>query len=83
MAVYVDEIRDYESGRWCHMMADSTEELHQFAAGMGLRRSWADHHRGVVDIVHYDLRPNMRALAIQLGAIEITAKAFIARKRGR
>ena len=49
MAVYVD---DYlfpatvpngarsVSGKWSHLTADTTEELHAFAAKLGMRRSW-------------------------------------------
>lgn len=28
------------SGKWSHLTADTTEELHAFAAKLGLRRSW-------------------------------------------
>jgi hypothetical protein len=81
MSVYVDEIRTYPSGEWCHLFADSDAELHEFARRIGLRRSWVDYHSGMVDILHYDLRPHTRALAVQYGAVEVRAKDYIARKR--
>ncbi|WP_063779601.1 DUF4031 domain-containing protein [Streptomyces sp. AcH 505] len=76
MSVYVDEIRDYtrvarmrglRHTHWCHLLADTENELHAFAARLGLRRSWFQAH----DIRwHYDVTPNKRALALQLGAQE-------------
>ena len=80
MTVYVDEITRHPSGEWCHLMADTDEELHIFAARLGLSRGWVDHHRGRVDVLHYDLRPSKRALAIQMGAIEVRAKDYLTRK---
>lgn len=55
-------------GRWCHLTADSQQELLDFAQRMGLNRGWVQH----VDTpsVHFDLTPSRRAYAIQLGAIE-------------
>ncbi len=81
MSVYVDEIRTYPSGESCHLFADSDAELHEFAQRIGLRRSWVDYHSGMVNILHYDLRPNVRALAVQYGAVEVMAKDYISRKR--
>ncbi|WP_122711357.1 DUF4031 domain-containing protein, partial [Pseudomonas viridiflava] len=41
MTVYVDEEGIRWRGReWCHLVADSLDELHAFAARLGLRRSW-------------------------------------------
>jgi hypothetical protein len=77
MAIYVDEIKIHPSGEWCHLMADSDEELHTFAAKLGMSRSWVHHHRGRVDVLHYDLRPSKRALAIQLGATEVKTKDYL------
>jgi hypothetical protein len=56
MAVYVDGLRPVarvvrrhpEGTLWCHMIADSEEELHRVAEEIGLRRNW--YHRD-----HYDL----------------------------
>jgi hypothetical protein len=37
--ILVDPIRRHQSGEWCHMVSDeSLEELHEFAATIGLRR---------------------------------------------
>ena len=80
MPVYVDEIRTYSSGAWCHLMADSDEELYAFAAKLGLSRGWTHLHRGRVEVLHYDLRPSKRAAAVRLGAIEVKAKDFLSRK---
>jgi hypothetical protein len=75
MPVYVDEIKDYtriakarrlRHTHWCHLVADTREELHVFAAQLGLRRSWFHGYRW-----HYDITPPKRARAVKLGAAEI------------
>lgn len=78
MTVYVDAIVDYTIiakakglrwTHWCHLTADTREELHAFAARLGLRRSWfqnAGNYRW-----HYDVVPTKRAQALRLGAVEI------------
>ena len=46
MAILVDELREYPDVTlpftvWCHMATDGElEELHAFAARLGLRRAW-------------------------------------------
>jgi len=45
MAVYVDSANIRAtvgrlSSTWCHLTADTKDELHEFAARIGLRRSW-------------------------------------------
>lgn len=76
MAIVIDELRTYRnrgrmSGRWCHMLSDTNDrqELEAFARRLGLKPSWLDWH-GMVP--HYDLRPSKRALAVELGAQEIS-----------
>ena len=79
MTIYVDTIRHYPSGLWCHMATDgSIEELQRFAEKIGLCRSWLQHHRLVP---HYDLRPLGREWAIALGAIEVSSKELLRRTR--
>ena len=85
MPVYVDALFQMESRNpqarlvgsrnghhWCHMWADAEEELHAFAAQLGMRRSWAH----VTSIVHYDLTPGKRALALSRGALETSVPAW-------
>jgi hypothetical protein len=76
MTIYVDPLRDYNKlmgrglpGQWCHMITDGDlEELHQFAMQLGIHpRRFQNHPRHP----HYDLRPDSRALAVALGAVEI------------
>jgi hypothetical protein len=52
---------------WCHLASTtSDDELHAFAKRVGLTRRSFDRD-------HYDLTPARRALAIELGAVEVTA----------
>ena len=79
MTIYVDTIRHYSSGLWCHMATDgSIEELQRFAERMGFSRSRLQHHRLVP---HYDLRPPVRERAVALGAIEVPSKELLRRTR--
>lgn len=88
MTVYVDNLRmPARVGRiqanWSHLTADSTEELLAFAAKLGLRPSWIQ-NPGHVWKEHFDVTDTKRALAIKLGAREITmreATALWAAKR--
>jgi hypothetical protein len=52
---------------WCHLgSTTSDDELHAFAEVLGLSRRSFDRD-------HYDLTPSRRAIAIELGAVEVTA----------
>lgn len=77
MAIYIDPLRDYRHlrghglpGLWCHMVTDgSLDELHAFAMQLGLNpRRFQNHPRHP----HYDLMPASRALALALGAVEVS-----------
>ena len=85
MAVYVDPaIWERWDRCWCHLLADSTDELHIFAAGLGLKRSRFQSKPGRPWVDHYDIDADRRREAVALGAIEITwrdAGEQIARKR--
>lgn len=68
MAVYVDNARVKWRGRlWCHLLADSIEELHEFAKKLGLRRNWFQH---AASYPHYDVTLEIRQIALSMGAIE-------------
>jgi hypothetical protein len=77
---YGEEItRNLPSSRWCHMVSDvSEEELHEFAARIGLQRAWAQ-LRPKVSAAHYDLMPGRRALAVKLGAVEVSRRELAVR----
>lgn len=75
MAVYVDRLRDWgwRLGPSCHLIADTNEELHAFAARLGLRRTW---FQPAASGPHYDLTAGRRALALRLGAVELEDRPF-------
>jgi hypothetical protein len=71
MAIYIDSLQRYGTGLWCHMATDgSLDELHAFAAKIGLKRAWFQDHARVP---HYDLRPGKRLLAVKAGAIQVSS----------
>jgi Protein of unknown function (DUF4031) len=75
MAVYVDEAVWQRRGRrFCHLVADSPEELEDFAARLGLRRAWLQTKPGRPWKDHYDLPAWARAEAVRLGALELTMR---------
>lgn len=77
MSVYIDPLFDCPTSkqwRWSqasHMIASTIEELHEFAAKIGLRHEWFQDKPG---FPHYDLTPSRRLKAVKLGAIELTAR---------
>lgn len=75
--------RGLPSRTWCHMVSDTSEaELHAFAARIGLKRAWAQ-LRPRASAAHYDLTPRRRAIALQLGAVEVTARDLVERNYDR
>lgn len=73
MSIYVDPLIDHgwRLGPSCHMFASSLDELHAFAARLGLKRVWYQEER----VPHYDLTARVRARAVLLGAIELPVGA--------
>lgn len=78
--VYVDSMKPcVPNERWpwrtsCHLFADSDDELHRFAAKIGLQRSWFQKHKR---LNHYDLTWGKRKMALQDGAIAVTDKQMV------
>lgn len=70
MTVYVDDaVTLWRGRRWAHLMADTLDELHDFAARLGMpRRAFQDKTSGA----HYDVTAELREQAIALGAMAIT-----------
>lgn len=75
MAIYVDfmqiEFKDY---KWCHMLADTLQELHDFAALIEVDKRLF--HRNA-SYPHYDVTVQMREIAIEYGAIPAGRKKII------
>lgn len=66
MAVFVDNERIPWRGRhWCHLVADTLIELHDFADRLGLRRDWFQDR---ASYPHYDITLLLRARALRMGA---------------
>lgn len=76
MAVYVDNERIPWRGRcWCHLVADSLEELHVFAATLGLKRTW---FQSRASYPHYDVTTAVRDRALRLGTLQADKAMLIA-----
>src|SRR5207245_237209 len=72
------------TGRWSHLSADTVEELHAFAASIGLRRDWfqtCKHNRACRPATrcvhwHYDVTDSARTRAIAAGAVPIELRQW-------
>ena len=82
MSVYVDSMRA-PLGRMvmCHMLADTSAELHAMADRIGVARRWCQHAGTPRE--HYDISLGKRALAVEAGAIEIGPRELGALLRKR
>nr|MBX3519317.1 DUF4031 domain-containing protein [Xanthobacteraceae bacterium] len=77
MAVYVDEaIWNWQGMRWAHLIADGEEELHRFAAELGIPRLV---YQGPPKTAHphYDITAFERRRAIARGAILCTREEIV------
>ncbi len=78
--IYVDHARQHPTGIWCHMIADTRAELHDFAAALHLPRS-AFFGLTRAAIPYYPLRPSARARAMSAGALSLIRLDFVAKIR--
>ena len=74
VACYVDTVRSYpdaglRSTEFCHLLADTRDELHAMADALGIPRRFFQEHPWRW---HHDLPEHLRARAVQLGAVEVT-----------
>ena len=68
--------RTFKGGS-CHLVTDGDlEELHAFAARIGMKREWFQ-GPGKASHPHYDLTPARRARAVALGAQEVDRRRFV------
>ena len=81
MAAYVDALQVWPNARGifragsCHLAADTLDELHEFAARLGMRRSWFQSGNGRHP--HYDLVKSRRDRAVALGALEVSGRDLV------
>jgi len=78
MAVYVDAaIWKWRGMRWCHLLADDTDELHRFALTLGIARSL---YQGPPKTTtpHYDITAYERRIALGSGAIACSRREIVA-----
>jgi hypothetical protein len=78
MSVYVDDaIWKWVGKRWCHLLADDIDELHCFAARLGVHRLV---YQGPpkTSAPHYDITAYERQRALALGAVPCTREEIVA-----
>jgi len=76
--VYVDDaIWNWHGLKWCHLLADDIDELHCFAARLGISRA---SYQGPPKTTapHYDLTGFERARALALGAKPCSRQEIVA-----
>ena len=85
MVCYVDAVRSYPTaglrfGEYCHLLADSREELHAMADQLGMPRRFFQEHPWRW---HYDLPEHLRTDAVRFGAREVSMHEVGALLRAR
>ena len=66
MSIYIDNARIIWANKvWCHLVADSLDELHAFAEDIGLKRQW---FQASASYPHYDITLKTRSIALAKGA---------------
>src|SRR5262245_41055719 len=76
--VYVDDaIWNWQGLKWCHLLADDIDELHGFAARLGISRA---SYQGPPKTTapHYDLTGFERVRALALGAKPCSRQEIVA-----
>jgi len=76
VAILVDNaVWIWRGRRWAHLVSDeSYDELHGFAAVLGLERGWFQGD-------HYDVPADYRLAAIELGAVAVDGRQLVRRLR--
>lgn len=60
---------------WCHMTADSTEELINFAVSLGLQPKYRQHPGTWKE--HFDVTESKRRLAVSKSAVEVSYRDHV------
>lgn len=82
--IMVDELRKWPHAKApfltgsCHLTTDGPPaELHAFAARIGMSLAWFQHGR----VPHYDLTEKRRRAAMRAGAVFVSAREQVMRRR--
>lgn len=80
MPIYVDDARiPWRGKQWCHMVADTVDELHEFASRLGLRPEWFQRK---TLYPHYDVTMSVRERALKFGAVAAHKEVVVTRAKG-
>ena len=75
MAIYVDFMQiEFKGYKWSHMLADTLQELHDFAALIEVDKRLFHQN---ASYPHYDVTVQMRETALEYGAIAADRKKII------
>ncbi|OTG95752.1 DUF4031 domain-containing protein [Acinetobacter sp. ANC 3832] len=75
MAIYVDRAKvSFRGQEWCHLMADTLDELHYFVKMVGID---ARLFHQSASYPHYDITLSMRMIVLAHGAIDADRKMII------
>lgn len=67
---------DYPNNGWCHLVADTIPNLHEFAKKVGLKRHMFSNKRGK-NQPHYDVKEKMIQKCIDGGANQVSSKEIV------
>lgn len=60
-----------------HMISDqSINELHEFAAGLGINKCWFENKRNKGH-PHYDITPAQAEAAVAAGAVQVSSRKIV------
>ena len=85
--IYVDALQFYPDAPfghswWCHLWDGDmrVDRLDAFARSLGLNRNWRQNDRV---LIHYDLVPSKRELAIRKGAVKMELLDWLRTSEGK
>lgn len=76
--IYIDTPREWpgKSGKWSHMICESTDVLHRFASNIGVKRHRFENKKGR-NQPHYDLKEEELQKALDAGAVTVSSKEIV------
>jgi hypothetical protein len=82
MTCFVDDFyAGYGTMKMCHLISDTDAELFAMVDRIGVKRKW--HQAPPAHDSHFDICISKRKLAVEAGAVEVTAKQLAAMNRRR